>query len=56
MKVALTVWENRISPVFDCAQMLFIVDIIERRATGGHFEPFHCETPFSRPLSCPTCE
>ena len=48
MKVALTVWENRISPVFDCAQMLFIVDIIERRATGGHFEPFHCETPFSR--------
>ena len=48
MKVALTVWENRISPVFDCAQMLFVVEIVEHRATGGHFEPFHCETPFSR--------
>lgn len=27
MKVALTVWENRISPVFDSAHMLLIVDI-----------------------------
>jgi predicted Fe-Mo cluster-binding NifX family protein len=48
MKVALTVWENRISPVFDCAQMLLVVDIAEHRETGRHFEPFHYETPFSR--------
>ncbi|MEA2040299.1 MAG: NifB/NifX family molybdenum-iron cluster-binding protein [Thermodesulfobacteriota bacterium] len=48
MKVALTVWENRISPVFDCAQVLLVVDINERTATGRRFEPFQYESPFSR--------
>ena len=48
MKVALTVWENRISPLFDCARMLLIVDIVDRTETSRHFEPFHYESPFSR--------
>ena len=48
MKVALTVWENRISPVFDCAQVLLVVDINERTAAGRRFEPFQYESPFSR--------
>ena len=48
MKVALTVWENRISPVFDCAQVLLVVDINDRMATGRRFEPFRYESPFSR--------
>lgn len=48
MKVALTVWENRISPVFDCAQVLLVVDIKERTAAGRRFEPFRYESPFSR--------
>ena len=48
MKVALTVWENRISPLFDCARMLLIVDITNQIETGRYFEPFHCESPSSR--------
>jgi len=48
MKVALTVWENRISPLFDCARMLLIVDIVDRTETGRNFEPFHHESRLSR--------
>jgi predicted Fe-Mo cluster-binding NifX family protein len=48
MKVALTVWENRISPLFDCARTLLIVDITDQKETGRYFEPFHCESPSSR--------
>ena len=48
MKVALTVWENRISPLFDCARMLFIVDITKNTANSRHFEPFPYKSPFSR--------
>lgn len=48
MKVALTVWENRVSPVFDCAQRLLIVDINKRSETGRQFEPFHWQSPYSR--------
>jgi len=48
MKVALTVWENRISPLFDCAGMLLVVDLFERTETGRKLESFHCESPFSR--------
>ncbi|MEJ2587164.1 MAG: NifB/NifX family molybdenum-iron cluster-binding protein [Deltaproteobacteria bacterium] len=48
MKVALTVWENRVSPVFDCAQRLLIVDIRKQTETDRHFEPFHWQSPYSR--------
>jgi len=48
MKVALTVWENRISPLFDCARTLLIVDIADQTEPGRYFEPFHCESPSSR--------
>ncbi len=48
MKVALTVWENRISPLFDCARTLLIVDITDETAAGRYFEPFHYESPSSR--------
>jgi len=48
MKLALTVWEGRISPLFDSARMLLIADITNRRITGRHFEPFDCSSPYSR--------
>jgi predicted Fe-Mo cluster-binding NifX family protein len=48
MKVALTVWENRISPLFDCARMLLIVDVADQTETVRYFEPFQCESPSSR--------
>jgi len=48
MKVALTVWEDRISPLFDSTLMLLIVDIESRRIIGRHLESFESNSPFSR--------
>lgn len=40
MKVALTVWENRISPMFDVARMLLVADIEDQKVVNPHYEPF----------------
>ncbi|MBW1781839.1 MAG: NifB/NifX family molybdenum-iron cluster-binding protein [Deltaproteobacteria bacterium] len=48
MKVALTVWENRISPLFDATRMLLIADIGRRGITGSRLVPIDCDSPFSR--------
>ncbi|NIA08947.1 MAG: hypothetical protein GWP10_04075 [Nitrospiraceae bacterium] len=48
MKLALTVWEDRISPLFDSTLMLLIVDIESRRIIGRRLEPFESDSPFSR--------
>ena len=48
MKVALTVWEDRISPLFDSTLMLLIVDIESCRIIERHLEPFESNSPFSR--------
>ena len=48
MKVALTVWENRISPLFDSASKLLIADIQGWVITKKYFEPFAYESAFSR--------
>jgi len=48
MKVAVTVWGDRISPLFDATRMLLIADIEGRRISGKHREAFNCNSPFSR--------
>ncbi len=45
MKTALTVWENRISPVFDAAQMLLIAEIDNTKIINKRHEPFDPEIP-----------
>jgi predicted Fe-Mo cluster-binding NifX family protein len=40
MKTALTVWEDRISPVFDSARMLLVAEIENKKVTGRRYEPF----------------
>ncbi len=45
MKTALTVWENRISPVFDAAQMLLIAEIDNTKIINQRHEPFDPELP-----------
>lgn len=47
-KVALTTWRNRISPVFDAAQMLTIAEIENGRVCGKSFETLYAELPFIR--------
>jgi len=51
MKVALTVWENRISPVFDSARMALVLEIENGAVTDRHYEPLDNETSFSRVLT-----
>jgi len=45
MKMALTVWENRISPVFDAARMLLVVEIENTKIISRRYEPFYPELP-----------
>lgn len=45
MKMALTVWGNRISPVFDAAHILLVVEIENATIINRHYEPFHPESP-----------
>jgi predicted Fe-Mo cluster-binding NifX family protein len=45
MKMALTVWENRISPVFDAAQMLLVVEVENNKIINRHYEPIYPEFP-----------
>jgi predicted Fe-Mo cluster-binding NifX family protein len=41
MKVVLTIWENRISPVADSALKLLVVETDNRRIVGRRFEGFN---------------
>ena len=45
MKVAVTVWEDRISPVFDASRRLLIVEIKNARITSRSFVLFDPEQP-----------
>jgi len=48
LKVALTVWRNRISPVFDAAQMMLIADIENNTVMARRYESLGAEMPFPR--------
>lgn len=39
MNIAITVWENRISPVFDAARLLLIADVEDGRVTRRKLVP-----------------
>jgi predicted Fe-Mo cluster-binding NifX family protein len=45
MKMALTVWENRISPMFDAAHMLLVVEIENTKIINRCYVPFYPEFP-----------
>lgn len=45
MNIAITVWENRISPVFDSARTLLVASIEEGRAAKRRREPFNPAHP-----------
>ena len=48
MQVALTVWEGRISPLFDSTRKLLVVDVKRRRIIARHYESLDCDSAFSR--------
>lgn len=45
MKVALTIWEDRISPLFDAAREMLVVDITDSRVISRRHEPISPQWP-----------
>ncbi|MDP8221739.1 MAG: NifB/NifX family molybdenum-iron cluster-binding protein [Candidatus Lernaella stagnicola] len=50
MKIALTVWGNRISPVFDAARQVLVVDIEQGVVVSRHVASLGTELPHTRAL------
>lgn len=48
MNVALTIWEDRISPLFDSATMLLIVEVKNGCIVARHHRTIDSEMPISR--------
>lgn len=48
MKVALTTWEGRISPVLDTARCAVVADIEEGRTVSQHVETFSDDSPHEK--------
>ena len=48
MKVALTTWENRISPVFDSAHMILVAKVENGTVVDRYYNPLGSELPLSR--------
>ena len=48
MLVALTVWQGRISPLFDATRTVLVVRVEDSKIAGKHYESFEGDTPFSR--------
>ena len=44
MKVALTAWENRISPVFDSARTLLIAEVEDAKVVARRYAPIRNES------------
>jgi len=45
MKVAITVWENRISPVFDASRMLMVAEVENMQVVDKKYVPFNPDMP-----------
>jgi len=50
MKIGITVWKNRISPLCDSARRLLITEIENRTIVGSHYETFHSEVVSSKAI------
>ena len=56
MLLALTIWENRISPLFDVAQKLMIVEIDENRIISERIEDFCFKSSVERAHYLKSCQ
>ncbi len=45
MKLAVTVWGNRISPVFDAATTLLVAEITDKKISGHYYTNFDPQSP-----------
>jgi predicted Fe-Mo cluster-binding NifX family protein len=45
VKVAVTVWGNRISPVFDAARTLLVAEVADKKISGHYYTAFDPGSP-----------
>ncbi len=45
VKLAVTVWGNRISPVFDAASTLLVAEITDKKISGQYYTAFDPQSP-----------
>jgi predicted Fe-Mo cluster-binding NifX family protein len=45
VKMAVTVWGNRISPVFDAARTLLVAEVADKKISGQYYTAFDPESP-----------
>lgn len=45
VKLAVTVWGNRISPVFDSASTLLVAEITDKKISGQYYTAFDPQSP-----------
>ena len=50
MRIAIPHWQGRVSPVFDVARTLYLIDIEEGRETGRRSEVLTSRNPFRRAM------
>ena len=48
MRVALTVWEGRVSPVFDVCREALVLDIENRQVAASSKQPLSCAAPSNK--------
>jgi predicted Fe-Mo cluster-binding NifX family protein len=53
MKVAIPLWQGRVSPVFDEANRILLIDIIERQEQHRQEESLTARNPFERAQMLP---
>lgn len=53
MRVAIPLWQGRVSPVFDEARRLLLVDVFEKQEQSRHQESLIAQNPFERARMLP---
>jgi predicted Fe-Mo cluster-binding NifX family protein len=48
VKIALTVWKERVSPLFDAARLLLVAEVDGRTVMSRHFQPLQPEPAHRR--------
>jgi predicted Fe-Mo cluster-binding NifX family protein len=48
VKIAVTVWKERVSPLFDAARTVLIADVADKEVIAREVQPLHPESPHRR--------
>ncbi|MCL6447364.1 MAG: NifB/NifX family molybdenum-iron cluster-binding protein [Armatimonadetes bacterium] len=49
MKIAITRWGSRVAPLFDTARVIFVIEVLDNRRTGGEDVVIDKVKPYAKP-------